>query len=160
MNRSSIVVAVGLAFLGGLVMPWGSRAEDAPKDTKDVKVRKLMELMGTANVGKQVMQGMMAQFKPMEQHGKLPPGFCDKVTEVAKPEELTEQIVPVYLEHLEEGDVDAALAYWESPAGKRFSAAQPEIQKATMTAGQKWGQELFQKTQQAFQAGGGGNAAP
>ncbi|MEQ1571334.1 MAG: DUF2059 domain-containing protein [Myxococcota bacterium] len=102
----------------------------------ETKVRRLLELTGAGALGQQTMDGMLAQFASMP---GLPPGFTEEFRAVAKPETLVDLVVPIYQRHLTEADVDAAITFYESPAGKRWTAAMPGIMAESMTAGQQWG---------------------
>lgn len=119
-----------------------------PPSNKEMKIRKLLDTTGAAATGKQVMDAMLNEFG---KSNNLPEGFIEKFKETARPDTLVEIIVPIYLKHLDEDTVDGAIAFFESPAGKKFLKAQPEILKESMEAGQKWGAESARKTLRALQ---------
>jgi hypothetical protein len=50
------------------------------------------------------------------------------------------------MKHLQEEDLDAAIAFHESPAGKRFLAAQPQVLEEAKAVGEKWGVKLAEQT--------------
>ena len=112
------------------------------KSSKEIKVRELLELTGAAKMGKQMMDQMMTQFRRMP---GLPEGFAEKFMEAAKPEDLVELIVPIYLKHVEERDLDATLEFFRTDSGKRWLAAQPAILQESVKVGQAWGQKLAMK---------------
>lgn len=109
---------------------------------KEAKVRELLEATGAAQMGKQAMEQMKQAFEAMP---NLPDGFLDKFLEMAKPEEIVEMIVPIYMKHVDSADLDSLLAFFRTPAGKRWIQAQSPIMKESMEVGQKWGQELAMK---------------
>jgi hypothetical protein len=109
---------------------------------KEAKVRELLEVTGAAQMGKQAMEQMMQAFDSMP---NLPEGFAAKFLELAKPEQLVELIVPIYMKHVDTNDLDTLLAFFRTPSGKRWIQAQSPIMKESMEAGQKWGQELAMK---------------
>jgi hypothetical protein len=59
-------------------------------------------------------------------------------------------LVPVYLEQFSEEDLDAAIAFHESPAGQRFLAAQPRVMREARRVGEQWGLRLAEKTLRAL----------
>lgn len=109
---------------------------------KETKVRELLEATGAAQMGKQAMEQMMQAFESMP---NLPEGFAAKFLELAKPEQLVEMIVPIYMKHIDSNDLDSLLTFFRTPAGKRWIEAQGPMMKESMEAGQKWGQELAMK---------------
>lgn len=122
--------------------------QDPPKSEKEKKARLLMELTGAANVGKQTMDGMLDHFSKTP---GVPENFVKKFKELARPQDLVEMVVPIYLKHLDEPTLDSVIAFYKSEAGVRLMKAQPLMVKESMEAGQKWGQDLATKVLQALQ---------
>ncbi|PTL75491.1 DUF2059 domain-containing protein [Vitiosangium sp. GDMCC 1.1324] len=114
---------------------------------KEQKVRRLMVLTGAEDSGKQMLDLMTTQFSQMSH---IPPGFMEKFREVAEEESIVDLLVPVYMKHLSEEDLDAAIAFHESPAGKRFLAAQPRLLEEAKEIGEQWGMNLAEKTLRAL----------
>jgi carboxymethylenebutenolidase len=85
----------------------------------EAKVRELLDLTGAGQLGKQVMDGMLAQFQQMP---GLSDGFVAAFHEQAKPEELVDRIVPIYTEHLDAATIDAALAFYKTEHGRKLLA--------------------------------------
>ena len=142
-----VVLAITLFALFGLGA-LGSMGEDKASDTeKEKKARRLLEVSNAGGLGKQVLNQMLDAFK--SQPG-LPEGFIAKFKEVARPEELVNLCVPVYTKHLDQADLEAAIAFYESPAGMRFVEKQGLILKECMQLGQKWGQETALKALQSL----------
>jgi hypothetical protein len=115
---------------------------------KEKKIRKLLEVTGSAAMGKQVMDTMLDHFS---KSADIPEGFIAKFKETANPESLVELLVPIYLKNLDEETLDGTIAFFESPAGKKFIKAQPLIMKESMEAGQKWGAQAAQKALKAIE---------
>ncbi len=111
---------------------------------KEQKVRKLIELTGGQDVSRQTIDQMVLQIQSMQ--ANLPPGFIEKFRELAAKEDIVSLYVPIYMKHLEEKDVDAAIKFFSSPAGRELSKKQPAILQESMTAGQEWGRSLTQRT--------------
>ncbi len=123
----------------------GARPGTGPEATKrkQQKVRKLMALTGVEDTGKQILDMMTRHF---EQASNIPPGFMEKFREVARQESIVDLLVPVYMKHFSEEDLDAAITFHESPAGKRFLAAQPLLMQEAKEVGEQWGVRLAEKT--------------
>lgn len=56
--------------------------------------------------------------------------------------ELYDKLAAVYMESYTEEDVDAILAFYDSPVGKKVIAETPEITQKSMQIGQMWGMQL------------------
>ncbi|WP_309891546.1 DUF2059 domain-containing protein [Archangium sp.] len=123
-----------------------SAGPDSP-ERKERKVRELMALSGAEETGKQMLVTMTSHF---EQMPSVPPGFVEKFLQLAAEESLVDMLVPVYMRHFTEEDLDAAIAFHESPAGRRFIAAQPLVLQESMKLGEQWGVQLAEKALRAL----------
>lgn len=114
---------------------------------KQQKVRRLMALTGAEDTGQQMMDMMTSHF---EKSSSIPPGFMEKFREVAQQESIVDMLVPVYMKHFSEEDLDAAITFHESPAGRRFLAAQPRVMQEAKEVGEQWGVRLAEKALRAL----------
>lgn len=161
MIRTRFVVVFAAALAGGALLapsfdgrvPAAEARSKAKPASKEAKVRKFLQLTGADDLGKQMIDSMMAEFGRMP---NIPPGFTDKFRELAMKDDLAGMMVPVYMKHLDEKDLDGAIAFYESEAGRNFVKAQPVILQESMAIGQRWGQELAQKTIEALEKEGKG----
>lgn len=60
----------------------------------------------------------------------------------ASMDELYDQLAVVYMESYTEEDVDAILAFYNSPVGKKMVSETPAITRKSMQIGQVWGMQL------------------
>ncbi|MBX2803243.1 MAG: DUF2059 domain-containing protein [Myxococcales bacterium] len=132
------VLAVGLVSV-----PQQARADDA---SKEALVRELLDLTGASALGKQVMDNMLMSLKGTP---GVSSDFITKFSELAKPEELTELVVPIYMKHYDEPTLTAAVRFYKTPEGKKLIAAMPAITQESMAAGQAWGADLARRVQSA-----------
>ncbi|HEX5750874.1 MAG TPA: DUF2059 domain-containing protein [Archangium sp.] len=121
--------------------------EEQATRRKQRKVRRLMALTGAEDTGQQMLEMMTSHFS---QSASLPPGFLEKFREVAREESIVDLLVPVYMKHFSEEDLDAAISFHESPAGKRFLAAQPRVLQEAKEVGEEWGVRLAEKALRAL----------
>jgi len=146
--KIQMAITAALALTFAVPSTAAPTVQDKPEvSAKEKKIRKLLEVTGSAAMGKQVMDAMLDSFQG---NNALPPGFIEKFKETAQPEKLVELIVPIYLKNLDEETIDGALVFFDSPAGKKFIKAQPTIVQESMAAGQKWGTEMAEKTLKAL----------
>ncbi len=140
MNRRPLfLLALALIFFVGL--PQAARADDAKKEEL---TRKLLQLTGAADLGTQMMEGMAGQFR---QTPGISQEFIDTFLELAKPEELIDLIVPLYVKAFDEQTLKDAIVFYESPAGRKLVEMQPQITQESMVLGQQWGMKLAEETQ-------------
>lgn len=127
-------------------------AQDPKADAaaKEAKVRELLVVTGAAQMGQQMMEQMSKTLADMP---GLPEGFMAKFLELAKPDDLVELIVPIYMKHIETKDLDPLLAFLRSDCGRRWIEVQPKVMAEAMAAGEAWGRDLGLKTSQALQKG-------
>ncbi|WNG42804.1 DUF2059 domain-containing protein [Archangium minus] len=143
------VLVVGCAHSGAgtTEAPAAASESSAAKLRKEQKVRQLMALTGAEDTGRQMIDMMTGHFQQMS---KIPPGFMEKFREMAAQESIVDLLVPVYMKNFSEEDLDAAIAFHGSPAGKRFLAAQPVLLQEAKAVGEQWGVRLAEKTLQAL----------
>jgi hypothetical protein len=75
----------------------------------------------------------------------VPESFWADFSKKANPNELIDLVVPIYDRHLSSDDVKGLVAFYQTPPGKNFIAAQPKITQESMTAGQEWGRTIAQR---------------
>lgn len=128
----------------------GAKAEASGPEArrrKEQKVRRLMALTGAEDAGKQMLDIMTEQFA---HNPSIPQGFMEKFRELAEKQSMVDMLVPVYMRHLNEEDLDAAIAFHESPAGRRFLAAQPRVMEEAKEVGEQWGVRLAEQALRAL----------
>jgi len=68
----------------------------------------------------------------------------DKKTEVKKEafEKLIDYMLPIYRRNISQEDLNALIDFYNSPSGKRISAAQPAIINETTQVSMQWANDL------------------
>lgn len=133
-------------FLLGMTLAFGSQAAPASKES----VEKLMQLTGASNLGQQMMAQMLPAMQQMIPDA--PPAFWQSVQQEVNIDEMVALVVPVYQKHLSEEDIQSMLAFFSTPAGQKLITAQPAIMQESMMVGQQWGQQLFIRAKQKYDA--------
>jgi hypothetical protein len=142
------VLAALLVFLAT-----AAAAQTPPAQTtapsKEEKVRQLLVIMRTGDIGVQIVDQMIDAFK--ENMPDAPEAFWTGFRAKVKPNELIEMLVPLYMKHLETSDVDELIRFYSSPAGQHFLDKQPVMMKESMAVGQEWGQRLAREAYEELQ---------
>lgn len=146
MKRS---ILAGLAVLCLLALPVRAQ-EAAAASTKEEDIRRLLVLMGSADLGKQVVEQMFAEFKKAAPN--VPEEFWDGMLDELDPQGFVEMTVPIYDRHFTQDDIRQLIAFYETPVGRKLTAKLPAITQEAMAAGQKWGEEIAQRVVTRLQA--------
>jgi hypothetical protein len=103
----------------------------------------LQEMMNISGATESYKVVIVQTFKMLkEQKSKVPDEVWthfEKSFLDASQEELLGMLVPIYQKHISLPDLKAIIAFYQSPAGKRFSEKTPLIMQESMQAGQQWG---------------------
>src|SRR5262245_29533232 len=107
-----------------------SNAAPAPPDDGLAKLsieqltRKLLEVTGAADLGKQVADRMIETFG---RTSSLPPGFVDRFKQNLQTDSLADLIVPIYMKHFDRETIIAAIRFYGSPPGQRIVKTLPVV---------------------------------
>jgi hypothetical protein len=143
-----ILAMLALALLcAGPAMAQQAQGEDAAAKQRDI--RRLLEVTGSAQLGQQVLAQMMEAFKKASP--EVPESFWNEMMKEFDSATMIDLIVPVYEKHLTHEDVKGLIAFYESPLGRKMTAALPVIAQESMQAGQQWGMDVARRVQQRLE---------
>jgi hypothetical protein len=119
---------------------------------KEADIRQLMDVTGTKDLGKQLMDAGIAQFRasvtesqPDNPRAKqFADAFAQRFEKHFDPHALTETVIPIYDKHLSSEDLRELLEYYQSPFGQRMLKVLPEVARESQAAGFKLGQKAAQ----------------
>ena len=120
----------------------GQLAPAAPR-SKEATVRELMALTGAANLGQQVIAQMLTPLK--QAIPDAPEAFWDSFMAEVNPDELVELVVPVYLKHFTQDDLEQLIAFYKTPLGRKLIASTPSVVQESIAAGQSWGRQVAER---------------
>lgn len=118
-------------------------AADAAASRREQLAMKLMEMTGAAQLGLQVMNSMITE---LQKNPKIPSALVERVKRNAKPEALTRLLIPIYTDNLTEGEMQAAIRFYETPEGQSMLRKMPAMMQQSMQAGQQWGMQLVEQS--------------
>lgn len=107
---------------------------------EETKVRELLRLTGSLNVGLQMMDRILDTFKRVMP--QVPEEIWTGFRAECDPRELEDAIVPLYLANFDASELDAMLLFYHSEVGRKLLRKQPEIFRASGQAGQEWAADL------------------
>ncbi|WP_319560144.1 DUF2059 domain-containing protein [Marispirochaeta sp.] len=135
MKKSIAILLFSLLGLGALF-----------GQSKEQDIVRLMEMTGSADLGIQVMQNMLTQFKQILP--EVPEDYWDQFMARVNPDDMIGLIVPIYDRHFTHGEIKDIISFYETPTGSKLIQELPEISEESMAAGQAWGMRLGQEIQQ------------
>jgi hypothetical protein len=143
-----------------------SAAKNAPQAAsaidpqKEARIRELMEVTGAKNLGRQLIDAGMEQFRGSVQESQpnnprakqFVDAFVARFQKHFDPNSLNEQMIPIYDKYLTTEDVKGLLDYYRSPLGQRMLKAMPEVTRDSQAAGFALGQKAAQETMEELKA--------
>jgi hypothetical protein len=142
MHATSRVLLIAAACAGLGVAPGFAQAGRVPADSlKRMGIRRLLEIQRTDSL---MLEGIERALAAQPMNPDLPEGFYEALVARARRDVavFVERLVPVYDSLYTAQEVDALIAFYRTPLGRRLIETQPQLMDATMQLGQQWGMEL------------------
>jgi uncharacterized protein len=115
-------------------------AADDVSASEKKKILELMDIIGAKNIGRQVSVSFAQQlsYGLKQSQPDIDPQAFKVVAAVTDEElskhadELTAKMIPLYAKHFTEPDLDALLAFYRSPIGRKTVEAMPALMQESM----------------------------
>lgn len=111
--------------------------------SKNEKIKNLMNLTGSGNLGVSVVNNMIDSFK--KSLPNVENAFWNEFKKEIIAEDLVNLIIPIYDKHFTENEIDELIAFYNTPIGKKMISTLPTITQESMLAGQNWGKLIGEK---------------
>ncbi|WP_329805218.1 DUF2059 domain-containing protein [Flavobacterium facile] len=111
--------------------------------SKNEKIKNLMNLTGSANLGISMLDTMIGSFK--KSMPQVTDEFWNEFKKEVKAEDIVNLITPIYDKYFTENEIDELIAFYNTPVGKKMTASLPSIAQESMTVGQIWGRSIGDK---------------
>jgi hypothetical protein len=127
---------------------------------KEARIRELMDVTGTKNLGQQLIAAGMEQFRSSVQDSQpnnprakqFVDAFVARFQKHFDVNSLNDRIIPIYDKYLTSEDVQGLLDYYRSPLGQRMLKALPEVTRESQATGFALGQKAAQETMEELKA--------
>ena len=121
---------------------------------KVARIRELMELTGAKNLGQELIDAGMEQFRSTVQDSQpdnprakqFVDAFVARFQKHFDTNSLTDRIIPIYDKYLTDEDLKGLIDYYHSPLGQRMLKSLPELTRESQAAGFAMGQKAAQET--------------
>jgi len=114
-----------------------SSSPDIPSE-KEQAIRKLMEMIGAADLGVQVRQQLLSQIRPA--FPQVPESLWAEFAESLDPAELTGLTIPIYDRHFTMDELQALIDFYTTPVGQQVVKKLPLVAQESNAIGQQWGE--------------------
>jgi len=137
-----------------------SPASGSISSQKEARIRELMDVTGTKNLGQQLIEAGMEQFRssvldsqPDNPRAKqFVEAFVIRFQKHFDSDSLNEKVIPIYDKYLTAEDLQGLLDYYHSPLGQRMLKVLPEVTRESQAAGFALGQKAAQDTMDELKA--------
>ncbi len=130
---------------------------------KKADIKRLMEITGSVNIGKQFAAATSEQmFRMMKSehpeisdrafavmNNELVAFFSEKMS---APGGIMDQLIPVYAKYFTHREIRELLAFYDTPTGRKLILSMPKVVNESMQLGQKWGESLGPELEQRVMA--------
>src|SRR6202140_211360 len=140
-------------------------AKAAPQSSKadpqkEARIRELMDLTGAKNLGQELIEAGMEQFRSSVQDSQpdnprakqFVDAFVARFQKHFDSNSLTDRIIPIYDKYLTDDDLRGLIEYYHSPLGQRMLKSLPELTRESQAAGFAMGQKAAQDTMEELKA--------
>ncbi|NDJ22220.1 DUF2059 domain-containing protein [Nostoc sp. B(2019)] len=119
---------------------------------KTNNIRQLLKITGSENLSRQIMLQLVDSLKP--QYPQVPQKAWDTFLAELKPNELMNELIPVYAKYFTNEDIKQMIAFYETPLGKKTISVLPQISQESAEIGQKYGIAAAKRALQKLEAEG------
>jgi hypothetical protein len=121
---------------------------------KAARIRELMDVTGAKNMGQQLIEAGMEQFRssvldsrPDNPRAKqFVEAFVTRFQKHFDADSLNERVIPIYDKYLTTEDLEGLLDYYQSTLGQRMLKVLPEVTRESQEAGFALGKKAAQET--------------
>ena len=157
-----IILAGLLIFVAGIGA--GARAQEGAAEEKRRDIKRLLQLIKVGESGVLVFEQFLPEIRVIltAAMDSLPPAKRERAVVImeeemrreATPERVVEELIPVYERHLTAEEVKALIAFYESPAGTKFTSIQAQLIKESAVVGEKLSDAAVKRVMKRFEEEG------
>jgi len=130
---------------------------NAPVPPEKAKaIRHLLEVTGSAKLGQQLMDQLFATRRAITR--QVPGSVWDELEKEFRAEfssgKVIEMVIPIYNRYFTEEEINALIAFYETPVGKKTISVMPQILSESMQVGMQWGAEILKRLEQRLKEKG------
>ncbi|WP_341527570.1 DUF2059 domain-containing protein [Nostoc sp. UHCC 0302] len=143
---SAIVIASLTTVSGGAFAqnpPDATVPINSPEAEKNNNIRQLLNITGASSISQQVTYQVINSLKG--QYPQVPQEFWDNLQSEIKPDEIFNQIIPIYSRYYTNEEIKELIAFYQTPLGKKTINILPQLSRESVEVGIRYGQEAGQR---------------
>jgi len=109
-------------------------------DSIEVHARQLLELTGTARLGDQMIDNLVATFKT--EMPSVPADFWEEFQKQVNTKEMVDLLVPVYCKYYTNAEILQMIDFYKTPLGLKIVEKSPMISQDSYSMSQAWGRKM------------------
>lgn len=142
----------GLAQPPQLKSPIIAQAAADISPQKEALIREYLDITQASAAAAQMMEPLIPVYK--NAYPSVPDSVWDKfMTEIASGS-LADFLVPVFAKHLTIAELEASIAFYQTPEGASMLSKMPALMQDSQQAGALWGAQLGEQILQELESGG------
>ena len=138
----------------GVLLPEHAVVDQNSEALKHDAIRRLMGLTGADQLGQQALDSMFPQVRTVMSATIVEPKrrqafideFMGKIRSKLTGTGIVDAIIPIYSRHLSQQDIQDLIQFYQSPAGRHFIAALPQISQESQAVGAEMGRKALLET--------------
>ena len=142
----------------------GQEATGQAAEEKRQDIRRLLQLNGAGQAGVQIIEQMLPNMRNIYRglFERLPARSRELAVQIMEEEtrrsftaeRMVEELIPIYDKYLTAEEIKSLIAFYESPAGRKFVALMPVIIRESSGAGERIAGEAIERIRKRFQEEG------
>ncbi|WP_193196871.1 DUF2059 domain-containing protein [Nostoc sp. MG11] len=153
---SAVVLSIVTIFNGVAFSQIPKNPTAPTTNTQEIEktnnIRQLLKITGSENLSRQIMLQLVDTLKP--QYPQVPQKAWDTFLAELKPNELMNELIPVYAKYFTNEEIKQMIAFYETPLGKKTISVLPQISQESAEIGQKYGIAAAKRALQKLEAEG------
>jgi hypothetical protein len=131
----------------------GSNTPPSVQETRKINnIKQLLTITGASSLSQQVVTQLLMSMKA--QYPQVPQKFWDAFLNQFKPDDLVNELIPIYSKYYSNEDINQLIAFYQTPLGKKTIAVLPQLTQESIITGQRYGLEISKKVLQQLEAEG------
>ena len=115
-------------------------------------IKQLLKITGASSLSQQIVTQLLMSMK--SQYPQVPQKFWDTFLAEFKPDDLLNELIPVYSKYYSNEDINQLIAFYQTPLGKKTIAVLPQLTQESVLIGQRYGLEAGKRALQKLEAQG------
>jgi hypothetical protein len=115
-------------------------------------IQKLMEITGAKEIQQQLLSQIFGNLQ--REYPNVPNRFWESFAQELKPDELFDQLIPIYAKYYTNQELEQLIAFYDTPVGKKTIQILPQLSAESADVGYRIGKQAAERAIQRLEAEG------